>query len=918
VGQIPVKEIEFATGDPKDPYPFKPTDIVVQRDGTVMVSDYADGQRPKRGRGRIYHIQYVGKDAEPANKAKPRLDSESYYERCEAQAAFERAGKKPDFEKLSVHARMHAVWILAKLDGATADATLARIAMTDPDINVRIQAIRALADLADPILVTHKLDGRRGDLNDLQEVTAINATQSLAALPDRADPRVLREIIIALGRLRWDGAPGWLELYLGKPDQALVHAAMQTMRRADNWPAVLRRLDKSDRSPIRAVALHAVADQYDKKIVDGLIERLGRDDHAGRRSEYATLLTRVYKKPGPWKYWGYRPGPRPVNTVAWEKSDAIDNALNALLADRDLDLRLAVLKSMQREKVPPDLTALGAWLRDDHDPQRAAAVIAVLTENPGLPSRNHLHRAVVDRKHTNANRLLALDAYGKQPGAAVRDTLLAALADLEKDPGPVLAGVLRRLSKVATPPMEAFTKNLGSSDPEVRAAAIEALGELRSAEGRKAVLDLLADKDGRVRRAAALAAGKLEAKDTVESLLKLAADPDVGVRLACFDALTKLREPRAVPLALKALDDKEVGSKALDCVVDLAGPEHSLAAVAHVKRSPTTENLAALTRGLTRWNGSTKREEFDAAVAELHGSSGMLLRWQAGGPFALKNRAATIAGAGSVGPTPAGWRTLFAAGPEGRLVLAPKADPDRPLWFAYSDIDVLMVTPVEFLGSARGSLEVWLNGKSVHRRAQAGKFKMDSDRFAGSLEKGRNRVLVQLGDDNPVEFHLRFRRKSSKAAHEKLTQAALSRSGNPDRGRKLFLDKEKSLCLKCHQLGNQGERIGPELTGVGARFSRIYLIESILEPSRTIAPSFATLTVSLKNGKVYNGVKVGEDERTLTLADNQGQKHVLTKADIDEQNPSAVSTMPEGLEARFSEDEFVDLIAFLASQKQGK
>ena len=55
-----------------------------------MVSDYADGQRPKRGRGRIYHIAYAGDDTKetPPLPADPlaRLDSESYFERCEAQA----------------------------------------------------------------------------------------------------------------------------------------------------------------------------------------------------------------------------------------------------------------------------------------------------------------------------------------------------------------------------------------------------------------------------------------------------------------------------------------------------------------------------------------------------------------------------------------------------------------------------------------------------------------------------------------------------------------------------------------------------------------------------------------------------------------------------------------------------------------
>ena len=139
--------------------------------------------------------------------------------------------------------------------------------------------------------------------------------------------------------------------------------------------------------------------------------------------------------------------------------------------------------------------------------------------------------------------------------------------------------------------------------------------------------------------------------------------------------------------------------------------------------------------------------------------------------------------------------------------------------------------------------------------------------------------------------------------------------GNAERGRKIFFDKNKSQCIQCHQIGNQGERIGPELTGVGSRFSRIYLLESILEPSRTIAPSFGTLTLMLKNGKTLNGVKVAETEKTLTLADNQGQKHLLAKADIDEQHPSPISSMPEGLEKRFTESEFVDLIAFLMSQR---
>src|SRR5262249_22812537 len=188
---------------------------------------------------------------------------------------------------------------------------------------------------------------------------------------------------------------------------------------------------------------------------------------------------------------------------------------------------------------------------------------------------------------------------------------------------------------------------------------------------------------------------------------------------------------------------------------------------------------------------------------------------------------------------------------------------------------------------------------------------------SGELVRDTNRVLVRLG--SPVatsDFALTFRRKSATAKHESLTQAALGQAGNVDRGRALFLNAEKSLCLKCHRVGDQGERIGPELTGIGARFGRVYLIESILEPSRTVVPGFATLRVELKDGRVFTGVNVGETDATLTLADKDVKKYELKKTEILERQPSPLSGMPDGLENRLTEREFVDLIAYLVSLKE--
>src|SRR5262249_41805605 len=106
--------------------------------------------------------------------------------------------------------------------------------------------------------------------------------------------------------------------------------------------------------------------------------------------------------------------------------------------------------------------------------------------------------------------------------------------------------------------------------------------------------------------------------------------------------------------------------------------------------------------------------------------------------------------------------------------------------------------------------------------------------------------------------------------------------------------------MKCHTLNEQGGRIGPDLTAVGSRFSRIHLIESILEPSRTIAPSYETITVLTSSGRTVSGVKVSEDETTLTLGDDQGKPHQIPKSEIEDRVKQSRSTMPDGLEKRFT------------------
>lgn len=930
-GFAPVQEVLFAESDANDPYGFKPTDIVVQRDGTLMVSDWADGQRPKRGRGRIYHIAHAdAQKLDAANQAVPfvrgiesslqQLDAESYSARWEAQRTIEQLGSdglKAMTEalrkgRLGVRGRLHVVWAVARLEETRAVDALLQIAGTDSNPAVRVQAMRAVADLSDPVLTRHRLDAGPGDAA---------LAERLAVLGKGQDRRVLREVVITLGRLRWAGLPDWLRQNLGQPDAALTHAAMQALRRSGSWPAILKLLDEPGDTPLRAIALRAIAGSFEPKVVDDLLDRLARDTDSERRRAYADALTRVAKKPGPWVYWGYRPGLRPANAVAWERTEVITQALDRVLADPDRELRLFVLRRMMREKVPARLASLTGWLRDEHQPDRVAFLLASLREQPVAEARRTLETVILDRQHTAANRLEALAIF--TGGIDADPAPLLILAQALED-GPVLADALRRTARYRQLPSTPLLANkLSSADAEVRASAIEALGELRSNEHGERVLSLLQDSDARVRRAAAEAAGKLEVRQAIEPLLKRATDTDSAVRRACLDSLRQLREPRVVPLAVTALSDRDLELKALECLGELGGPEQIQAVASWAKHNPSTEALSAAMRALNAWGererrGSERRQAIDRSVAEVHGSTGICVRWQAQGtPVPGRNTPGPAQEYSLVGSPPFhDGRTLFATGTEGRVVLATKSN-SKATWLAYTEVTVAETTPVEFLASSSGSLHVWLNGKTLHQREQVQDLRPDSDRFEGTLSKGENRLLVQMSPASAtVQFQLRFRRRSGTQEQERLTQAVLSRTGNPERGRQLFFNTEKSLCLKCHRLGSQGETIGPELTGVGSRFSRISIVESILEPSRTIAPSFGTLVLTLKNGRTLTGVKIAESEKTLTLADNQGQKQIVVREEIEEQQVSPQSTMPEGLEKRFTEAEFIDLIAFLVSQKK--
>lgn len=144
-------------------------------------------------------------------------------------------------------------------------------------------------------------------------------------------------------------------------------------------------------------------------------------------------------------------------------------------------------------------------------------------------------------------------------------------------------------------------------------------------------------------------------------------------------------------------------------------------------------------------------------------------------------------------------------------------------------------------------------------------------------------------------------------------EKGLTGGRNYDRGRDVF---GMVGCFKCHRFAGEGGSTGPDLTGAGGRFSPRDLLESIVEPSKTISDQYGAIIVKLTNGDVVRGRIVNLSGDNITINTDNADPDAHTGVDrkrIASIEPSPVSVMPERLIDVLKEDEVMDLVAFLIS-----
>ena len=134
-----------------------------------------------------------------------------------------------------------------------------------------------------------------------------------------------------------------------------------------------------------------------------------------------------------------------------------------------------------------------------------------------------------------------------------------------------------------------------------------------------------------------------------------------------------------------------------------------------------------------------------------------------------------------------------------------------------------------------------------------------------------------------------------------------------ENGKRMFAVTQ---CFKCHRFDGIGGMVGPDLSAVGRRFSKHDLLEALLEPSKVVSDQYQATIFQLVDGRVITGRVVNLNGNQYMVQEdmlNPGRLTSFKVDDIEEMKASDVSMMPAGLLDTLTEDDVLDLMAYLRS-----
>ena len=239
------------------------------------------------------------------------------------------------------------------------------------------------------------------------------------------------------------------------------------------------------------------------------------------------------------------------------------------------------------------------------------------------------------------------------------------------------------------------------------------------------------------------------------------------------------------------------------------------------------------------------------------------------------------------------------------------------------DLNLPPANQVSMLASA---FEAGNTAEQQFALAAMGKLKSDEantvlDNLLGALEAGTLNPGIKLDLSNAVtrsgstDLIRRLQNyQASQPSDDPLVKYAETlEGGNAQRGRRIFYQHAAAQCVRCHNVGDGGGEVGPNLTNIGATRSREELLVSLVDPSAAISNGYGLVTLTFADDTSVTGTLVHEDESFIEIISGDSEPVKMAKSDIKKRvdAPSSMPAMGDILVKR----DLRDLVEFLAGLK---
>lgn len=560
------------------PEDFRPVGIAIGADGkSILITDWQhrDSKDTNAVCGRLWQLTWTGPTrsaAKPAwylpaatgkafNASTAELiaalgHSSREVRLCAQRRLSERGKRDPEVQKpvaevladpqANGFARIHALWALDAMDGATANRATVLEALKDKSLAVRRQAIRQVG------------------LRRVQE-----SWRTLMPQLWHEDAGIRRAAATAMGRMG-DMASGQRILAsLDDSDLFARFAKFTALNRIGTrdprlWTHVIRRLE-TERADLRATAAFAMRETYDEHLLD----RLSLAVKDSRRTLVAReaaleLIAAIHRQPEPWHgQWGaYHPfrNPPPPKILPWAGTEKIRGILNECLGSSEPRLRRKAIQGLAAARETNSAPRLREVFSQEMDLETRRAILMAFGSFAD-PEATPLCAAVLGSSPASKDLAsAAITALEKIGTPAAIQALSHAVSISPLDTSSLLLAVqaLGRLKHPLSVPV--LIQTLQHPEPSIVQATIASLGRIGGTNARRTLESLVEGDSPDRRHAAVQALGSLADRASIPVLLKAWQNPNL--RTDSLAALTRVPDVRATEAFLDGLGSRNSETRA--------------------------------------------------------------------------------------------------------------------------------------------------------------------------------------------------------------------------------------------------------------------------------------------------------------------------------------------------------------------